>query len=136
MVRINRERRSARVVDYAKRAWIVEERIDRKVAPKCILFRCTEGVVVPDHRIVDIRGGFRQTTKGGDFYIFRPEKDVDQPETPADHARVTKQSTHLLRMRRGRNVEILGTPPHHQIAHSPADQVCDMAGVGQPVQNL
>jgi len=39
-------------------------------------------------------------------------------------------------MRRRGDVEILGPPREHQVAHATADQVCVVARAGQPIENL
>jgi len=61
---------------------------------------------------------------------------VHQPEAPADQTRVAKQIADLLRMRVSGDIEILGTPPDHQIAHAAADQVSELTGRDQPIEYL
>ncbi len=43
---------------------------------------------------------------------------------------------HLLRMGAGGHVEILGLPAQQEIAHATAHEVCLVAGILQPVQDL
>ena len=64
------------------------------------------------------------------------EVDVDQAEAPADDPRVAEQPADLVRAGVGADVEVLGPPPEHQVAHAPPHQVGLVAGAVQPVHDL
>ena len=127
---------AADIIDHLEGARIVKERVDREVAPKRVLFRRAEGVVVPDHRIVALGNVLGAPAKGRDLDVLRTEKNVDEPKAAADQARIAKQIAHLLRMSRGRDVEVLGPPPHHQVAHTAADQIAGVVCGDQAIENL
>ena len=127
---------SAGVVDHVKGARVVEQRVDREVAPKRVFLGRAESVVVADQRVFGLGHVLGAAAEGGDLDIVLAEEDVDQAKAPPDKPRVAEQIAHLLRMRRSRDVEILGPPPDHQVAHAAADQVGGVAGVDQPVEHL
>ena len=127
---------AAGVIDDVKGARIIEERVDREVAPKRVFLGRAESVVVANQRIFGLGHVLGAAAEGGDLDIVLAEKDVDQAKAPPDKPRVAEQIAHLLRMRRGRDVEVLGPPPDHQVAHAAADQVGGVAGVDQPVEHL
>ena len=114
----------------------VEQRVDREVAAKRVFLRRAESVVEADQRIVGVGDGFSLFAEGGDLDILPPEENVHQPKAAADHPRVAEQVTHLLRMRRRSDVEILGLAREHQVAHSAAHQVRVEARAGEPVEDL
>src|ERR1700719_45649 len=124
------------IIDHFEGVRIVKERVDREVAAERVLFRRAEGVVVTNHRIVAFSNVFGAPPQSRDFNFLLAEKNVDEAKAPADQAGIAEQVTHLLRMRGGRDVEVFGPPPHHQIAHTAADQVRDVVRGIQAVEDL
>ena len=127
---------SAGVVDHVKGARVIKERVDREVAPKRVFLGRPESVVVTDQRIFGLGHVLGAAAEGGDLDIVLAEEDMDQAEAPSDKPRVAEQVAHLLGMRRRRDVEVLGPPPDHQVAHAAANQVGVVAGIDQPVEHL
>src|SRR5579875_59876 len=127
---------AADVIDHLECPDVVEERVHREVAPKCILLRSAEGVVVADQQLAVIDGVFAAAPEGRHLDVLRSDEDMYAPKAPADKTRVAEQCAHLMRMRGSCDVEVLGTPPQHQVAHAAADQVGEMAGAGQAIQYL
>ena len=124
------------IVDHAERARVVEQRVDREVAPKRVFLGRAESVVVADQQVFGSAGVLGAAAEGRDLDVLWAEEDVHQAEAPPDEPRVAEQLAHLMGMRRGRDVEVLGPPPQHQVAHAAAHQVGDVAGVDQPVEHL
>src|SRR5579872_5633435 len=88
-----------------------------------------------DERVID-GDAFGLLAEGRNLNILRPEEDVDEPEAPPDQARIAEQVAHLLRMRIGGDVEILGTPRQHQIAHTAPNKIGELTGLDQAIEHL
>ncbi len=114
----------------------VEQRIDGEVAPKRVFLRRAESVVEANQRIVGVGDGLGLLAEGGDLDVLAAEKNVDQSEAPAYHARVAEQVAHLLRMGRSGDVEILGLAREHQVAYAASHQVGFVAGTCQAIEDL
>ena len=63
----------------------------------------------------------RAAAVGGHLDRLAPAHDVHEPKAAADDARAAEERAHLLGRRARRDVEILGLPAEHQIAHRAAD---------------
>jgi len=111
------------VVDHAL-GRIVEESVDREVAPTCVLGRGTEDIVLADQEIVRVapsRLGLGPEGRGLDQPVA--VHDVHQPEAPADDPAVAKQPLDLAWMGLGSDVEVLGLAAEEQIADAAADEI-------------
>src|SRR5579859_4971109 len=114
---------AADIIDNLEGTRIVKERVDGEIAAEGIFLRRAKGVVVPDHWIVALGNVLGTAAKSSDLDVLLTEKNMNEAKTAADEARIAKQIAHLLRMCRGGDVEVLGPPPQHQIAHTAAHQV-------------
>lgn len=56
---------------------------------------------------------------------------MSQPEPPADHAAVAKKVSYLVWARAGREVEVFGLTPKHQVSHATTDEI---RGVAVPIE--
>ena len=139
--------RGPRVVDDGERADVVEQRVDREVAPERILFRRAERVVAVDaadrrfgapvsaprplHRSPGLLGGGQLLgrhlpAERRDLDGLRAETHVGETEAPADDPAVPEQPLDLVRMRRGADVEVLRPPAEQQVADAAADEIGDV----------
>ena len=57
--------------------------------------------------------------EGRDLDDLHAEAHVREVEAPADQPAVAEQLADLLRVRVGRDVEVLGMQPEQQVAHAP-----------------
>ncbi len=48
---------------------------------------------------------------------------MSESEAPADHSAVTKEVSHLVWPGAGRQIEVFGLAPEHQITHPAADEI-------------
>src|SRR5579872_128917 len=71
--------------------------------------------------------------KRGHFDDLPSEKNMRQPEPPADQTAVAKQLVHFLGEGIGGDVEVLRLHPEQQVANAPADEKGHVPGVAQPV---
>src|SRR5581483_10237771 len=130
---------AADVVDHREIGDVVEERVDREVAPLRILKRRAERVVIRDQEIFVLfirRASLRLAPEGRDLDDLILKDDVHQPEAPADDAAVAEETADVARMRIRRDVEVLRLPVHQQIAHAASAQIRAIAAAMQPVENL
>src|SRR5882757_8692147 len=123
-------------IDNLKTLRTVEQRVDREVAAERIFLRSAKSVVETNQRILAVGDRLGLTAEGGDLDVLPPEKYVHAAKAPADQPGVAEEIADLLRMRRGRDVEVLWPPREHQVAHATADQVCVVASAGQPIENF
>ena len=87
-----------------------------------------DAVVLVDRRV---RGAERR-----DLDDLVAEAHVREMEAPADQPAVAEQLLDLVRMRVGRDVEILRVQAEQQVAHGAADQKGLVAGFLEPVEDL
>ena len=155
---------AADVVDDRKRADVVEQGVDGKIATERILFRSAVGVVTLDEVIfgaaaprhgIERRGlwpggevgagnlHFRRQlgctdvpSERGDLDGFRSELHVREAEAPADDPAVAEKFLDLVRMRRRPDVEVLGPALQQQVADAAAHQVRDVIVFVQPIQDF
>ncbi len=128
------------VVDHREVGDVVEQGVDGEVAAEGVLARRAVGVVAGDQQVARLglllaRLGVAAEGRDLDRAAL-VEVDVDQPEAPADDARVREQAPDLVRPRVGADVEVLRRAAEHQVAHAAAHQVGLVAGVVQPVEDL
>ncbi len=139
----------ADIVDDGERRDVVEQRVDREVAPEGVLFGRAERVVVVDRPVGLCRCAVRRrlrafldVTRPGQpperrhLDRLRPELDVREPEASADDPAVPEQPLHLIGMSRRADVEVLRPPIQQQIPHAAANQVHHVFVLPQPVQDL
>ena len=113
------------------------ERVDREVAPRRVLgLRAVDVVgkqpaVLVGRVVAGLRGAKRR-----DLDRFRPDMDVDEPESAADDEGAAEQRLHLLRARVGGDVEILGLDAEQEVADRAADDERLEAGVVQLARHL
>ena len=84
----------------------------------------------------DFFAGLHLPAERGDLDDLLPELDVREPEAAADDPAVAEELLDLIGMRRRADVEILGPAAEQQIAHAAADEVGDVIGLAQPVEDL
>jgi hypothetical protein len=98
----------ADIVKDGKICNIVEKAIDRDIPPEGIFFRCPKALC-PDHLpIFDLfLFEFRVTSKGGDFdNLSFFEKDLNEPESPADDPAVPEKGIDLMGVSIGCHIEV------------------------------
>jgi hypothetical protein len=118
---------------------VIEERVDREVAPQRVLFRRAEDVVVPDEQVVRVVRGYgfalglrelgaaiRQVARAkrrdlDDLPVL--EVDVGEPEATPDDAAVGEQTLDLARRRARRDVEVFRVELEEEVADAAADEV-------------
>jgi hypothetical protein len=138
---------------------VVEERVDREVAPEGVLLGRAEGVVAVNQaiaRVVELRrrhvafGGASvcnglsaaapRLRPGAGRWPLRssssPKRHVRQTEAPADDPAVAEELLDLVGLRRGADVEVLRLAAQEQVAHAAADQVRRVVGLIEPVENF
>ena len=70
-----------------------------------------------------------------DLDRLQTELHVREPEPAADDPAVPEQPLDLIRVRVGRDVEVLRKPAQDQVPHAPAHQVRDVIAALQPEQD-
>ena len=124
------------VIDDREVGDAVEQAVDREVAPPGVLLGRAEGVVALDQQ-VDVVREAGLLAEGRDLdHLAAAEQDVGEAEAPADEAAVAEQVLDLLRVGRGRDVEILHRAVQQQVAHAAADQVRGVVVAREPAENL
>jgi hypothetical protein len=113
---------------------VVEEGVDREVAPEGVLLRGAEGVVAANEGVAFL--GFGLAPEGGHLDDLPAEPDVAQAEPPSHHEAVAEELLHLRRMRRSADVEVLGLPLEQEVAHAAPDEVGHEPVVPQAIENL
>ena len=123
---------------------VVEERVDREVAPERVLVRLAEDVVAADEEVVDdlavgVLGRLHRgvAPEGRDLDdLAAAEEDVREAEAPADDAAVAEEGPHVLGAGARGDVEVLRLAAEEQVADAAADQVRLVArcarGAGRP----
>jgi hypothetical protein len=130
---------AADVVDHPPLVDVVEERVDGEVAPPRILLLGAEDVVVADEQVVREVLQFveRVGAEGGDLDdLPAAEEDVREPEAPPDQPRVAEDLLHLVRVRAGRDVEVLRADTEQEVADAAAHEVRLVTGAPQPADDL
>ena len=154
---------AAGVVDDRERRDVVEDRVDREVAPEGVLLRRAKRVVAEVQvRLVAVAAA--RLLCLGDLGLLRrlgcrgrlllhlglaqlpaERRDLDglgaelhmsQTKPPADDPAVAEQLLHLVRVGRGADVEVFRTPTKEQVAHAAAHQVRHVVVVPQPLKHL
>jgi transglutaminase-like putative cysteine protease len=129
----------ADVIDDAEGADIVKQGVDGEVAAEGILARGAEDVLHHEMMIVRVLGEIvtgRLATECGNLHqLVSAKAHMGQAEAPADQVTVAEQPLDLLRRSIRTDVEVLGGALEQQVAHTAANQVGQMAGAMQPVQN-
>jgi hypothetical protein len=117
------------VVDHGEVRDVVEEAVDREVAPDGVLGGGAEGVVGADQEVDVARCArfgllrLRTLPEGGDLDELSPvEEDVGEPEAAADDAAVAEEPADVLRAGVGPDVESFGSV-RQEIAYGAADEV-------------
>ena len=126
----------ADIVDDGERLDVVEEAVDREVAPLGVLFGGAEGVVVGliDAAFALALVGLAAERAG--FNDLAPENDVGQAEAPPDEKTVAEEAADVVRAGVGADVEILGGAAEQEVADAAADQVGEVPRVGEPVEDF
>jgi hypothetical protein len=147
---------AAHVIDDGKRGDVVEERVDRKVAAERVFLGSAERIVaVQEVRVAFGRSRCRAvvfgrrhavlcdffprlnlTPEGRDLDDLRTKPDVRETEAPSDDPAVPEELFDVIGMSRRPDVEVLGLSPEEEVAHAAADQIRDVIGLAQPVENL
>ena len=137
MVRTTRASRSAMpadVVDDLLALEVVEQPVDREVAPARVLLGRAEDVVAADQQVAALGLGAvaaaflvlhlaRVGAERGRLDDLRAEEDVREAEAAADDAAVPEQAPDVVGRRAGGDVEVLGLAAEQQVADAAADQV-------------
>ena len=137
MVRTTRASRSgdaAHVVDDLLGLEVVEQPVDREVAPARVLLGRAEDVVPADQQVAALGLGAlaaaflflhlaRVGAERGRLDDLRSEEDVREAEAAPDDAAVLEQAPDVVRRRAGDDVEVLRFAAEHQVADAAADQV-------------
>ncbi len=89
-----------------------------------------------DHRVVALGQLFASPAESRDLDILPAEEDVDEAKTASDKPGVAEKLAYFVRMRRRGDVEVLRTPLHHQVPHAATDQVSEVIGAYQAIENL
>jgi hypothetical protein len=129
-------RQAAGIVEDAVADRIEEQRIDREVAPQCVLLGVAELVVARDQQVVRAVH-LRRAPERGHFEDLgvAVEVQVRQFEPAADDAAVVRErALDLLRPRARRHVVVLGQASEQQVADAAADQVCLVTACGEPLR--
>jgi len=131
------------VIDHRLVVEVVEQRVDREVAPQRVLLGCAELVVVADQQVTRFRVLLPvivvavPRAEGGDLDDLAVVKvDVRQPEAAADDPRVAEHALDLPRRCRGGDVEILGLPLQQQVADTPTHEVGLVVETGETLDDL
>ena len=130
------------VVDDVEGLDVVEEPVDREVAPPRILLRGAEGVVAalverPGRALVrhlDRVVGLPAEGAGLDDLVA--EDHMRQPEAPADEEAVAEEPADLAWLGVGAHVEILRLAAQQQVADAAADEIGLEPGLVQAVEHL
>ena len=138
------------VVDDREGRDIVDERVDREVAPEGVLFGRAEGIVAVEQLLARMRRwvGYRHAFLD-DFFAglnlaaerrhldhLRAELDVSQTESASDDPAVPEQLLDLVGMGRRADVKILGAAAEQQVAHASADEVSDVIELPEAIENF
>ena len=122
---------------------IVEERVDREVAPERVLVGFAEHVVAADEEIVVLVGlAFaehvrRVAPERRDLDdLAAAEEHVREAEATADDAAVAEERADVVGARAGRDVEVLRAAVQEEIANAAADEVGLEAGALEPPHDL
>ncbi len=109
-----------------------------EVAAQRIVLDAAIDVVTHQHAVLDLAVAAAVVAvgaEGGDLDDLAAEHHVRQAEAAADQPAVAEQLLDLLRRGVGGHVEILGPPPHQQVADGAADQVGTEPGLAQAVEH-
>ena len=141
---------SADVVDDREIRDVVDQGVDGEVAAKGVLFGRAECVVVMNQVLAlrrrrigrgnavlhDLFARCDLAAKRSDLDDLGAELDVRQSEPAADDPAVAEELLDLIRVRRCPDVEIFGTAPEQQIAHTAANQVGNVIVLPQSIEDL
>src|SRR4029453_10424863 len=108
---------TADVVDHREVRDVVEEPVDREVAPERVLAGSSERVVGGLEELGGLALARLGPTPEGRYFDDLPvgEQDVRQPEAAPDQPAIAEKLPQRLGMGVGSDVEILGHPPEHQV---------------------
>ena len=105
------------VIVHLLRGGVVEQRVDRQIAPRGILLLIAEHVIAQDATVfvgfsflsaTVIVTGVVPGAKGGDLHRLAPAHHVHDLKAPPDNARAAKQAAHFFGRGAGGHVKILG----------------------------
>ena len=123
---------AAVVVEHGFVVRVVVQRVGGEIAPRRVLHPRAVDVVAQQPAVLVGFPAFAGA-EGGHLDRLRAEQHVHQLEAPADQVRAPEQAVHLVRVRIGGDVEVLGNDAEQQVAHRAAD---DVAGVIVRAQDL
>jgi len=129
---------AADVVDHGVVGDVVEEPVDREVAPQRVLPRRSEHVVGRHEELRRLRIerlGAATEGRNLDDLPFG-EQDVGEPEPPADQPAVAEEAAHRLWRRVRPDVEVLGRPAEQEVPHASPHEVGLVPGGSEPVEHL
>ena len=118
---------------------VVEEPVNRKVAPVGIGLGCSEGIVLkrPFRCVLnDFPNRLRILAEGRRLNHLLAEADMGKPKAPPDEEAVAERTAHFVRFRACADVEVLRRAPHQQITDTTAHEVGGVAKAGEAVKDL
>ena len=129
---------SADVVDHREVRDVVEEAVDREVAPQGVLARRAEGVVRRHQELRRVGvGRLGPAAERRDLdHLAVGEQDVGQAESPPDQAAVAEEAAQRRRVRVGSDVEVLRRALQEQIPDASPHEVRLVAGARETGEHL
>src|SRR5262249_14403118 len=119
---------------------VVEQAIDRKVAPAGVLLRRAVRVVGGDEKIGGDFGPPRRlgsAAKRGDLDHFpAPKENVGEPETTPEQPAVPEEVSNRLRRGVGAHIEVLRNPAEQKVTDAASHQERPVSAVLESVENL
>src|SRR5205085_8578944 len=112
---------------------VVEQTVDREVAPTRVLQRRAERVVVSHQQVLCVFRALRLAAERRDFDEAILKDDMHEPEAAADDAAVAEEAANLGGMRVRRDVEILRLAIHQQIADAAAAEIRAVSAAMQTI---
>ena len=126
---------------------VVEQAVDREVAPARVLLGRAEDVVAADQQVAALGLGAlaaaflfldlaRVGAEGGRLDDLRSEEDVREAEAAADDPAVLEQAPDVVRGRAGDDVEVLRLAAEQQVADAAADEVGGVIVAAEPLDDF
>lgn len=125
---------AADMVDDAETLYVVEDSIDREIAPSRVFLGCAESVVAfVEFAGFEVTIGLAPERAG--FYYLGSELYVGETKASSYEKAVSEEFPDLLRVGVGADIEVLRFSPQKQVPDAASDQVCGVTGVMQAVEN-